>query len=428
MLNKIIALAVVVVMSHTATTTFGQASRSPFTSQGIGDIYDMGLAHNKGMGGLGISNASYWHLNNINPALLPYNSLTVFSAAIIAENRSIENSTGSETNGSGNLAYLATAFPVKPGKWTTSVGLMPYSNVDYQSQDTVGITGAINGERALKISAGTGGFNQFYWSNGYAINKNIFVGLKAAYIFSNIESDVAFDLVDQSGTFRRGQNERVSVSDFQFSGGLAFKKDSIFNNKIQLKLGLTYDFGANLNAEKFTSTELRTLDIPIVRDSLEDVRGEIEIPKALGFGISFNNGARWMVGLDAKFQTWPNFRDFDGSNENLEDQVKVILGGELTPDPTSVTSYFKRVTYRFGLSYENTPYQVANLEGNFNQVNEFGINLGWSMPVSRISNLDFAITYGVRGNVEDTIIQEEYFRFHLGVTFNDQWFIKRKYN
>ena len=132
--------------------------------------------------------------------------------------------------------------------------------------------------------------------------------------------------------------------------------------------------------------------------------------------------------MDAKFQTWPNFRDFDGSNENLEDQVKVILGGELTPDPTSVTSYFKRVTYRFGLSYENTPYQVANLEGNFNQVNEFGINLGWSMPVSRISNLDFAITYGVRGNVEDTIIQEEYFRFHLGVTFNDQWFIKRKYN
>lgn len=428
MLNRTNALVIVMILSLIATNTFGQASKSPFSSQGIGDIYDMGLAHNRGMGGLGISNSTFWHLNNINPALLPYNSLTVFSAAFIGENRVVENVTGSETNGSGNLAYLATAFPIKPGKWTTSVGLMPYSNVDYESQDTVNIVGALNGEQALKISSGTGGLNQFYWANGYAVNKNIFVGLRAAYIFSNIESDVAFDLIDADGTFRRGQNERVSVSDFLFSGGLAFKKDSIFNNKIQLKLGLTYDFGATLKAEKFISTEQRTLDIPILRDSLEDVRGQIELPQAIGVGISFNNGSKWMIGLDARFQNWSDFRDFNGSNENLGDQVKVILGGEVTPDQTSITSYFKRVTYRFGLSYENSPYQVANLDGVFNQVNDFGINLGWSMPISRISNLDFALTYGVRGNVDDTIIREEYFRFHFGVTFNDRWFIKRKYN
>ncbi|MEM6523285.1 MAG: hypothetical protein AAF693_05825 [Bacteroidota bacterium] len=428
MLNKNTVFTLVVFLSLMVTTAFGQTSKSPFSSQGIGDLYDMGLAHNRAMGGLGISNVSYWHLNNINPALLPYNSLTVFSAAFIGENRSVENNIGSESNGSGNLGYLAIAFPVKPGKWTTSVGLMPYSNVDYESQDTVNVVGAVNGERALKVSSGSGGLNQFYWANGYAINKNIHVGLRAAYIFSNIESDVAFDLLEGGGTFIRGQNERVSVSDFLFSGGLAFKKDSIFNNKIQLRLGLTYDFGAELNAEKFISTEQRTLDIPILRDSLEDIRGSIEIPQAIGVGISLNNTTKWAVGLDAKFQRWSDFRNFDGSNENLGDQVRVVLGGELTPDPTSVTSYFKRVSYRFGLSYENSPYQVADLEGQFNQVNDFGINLGWTMPVSRISNLDFAFTYGIRGNVDNTIIREQYFRFHLGVTFNDQWFIKRKYN
>ncbi|MEM7108581.1 MAG: hypothetical protein AAF519_10185 [Bacteroidota bacterium] len=422
------AFALVTFMSLITTTAFSQASQSPFSSQGIGDLNDLGLAHNRAMGGLGISNVSYWHLNNINPALLPYNTLTVFSAAFVGENRSVENDTGSETNGSGNLAYLTLAFPVKPGKWTTSVGLMPYSNVDYESQDTINVIGAVDGERALKISSGTGGLNQFYWANGIAVNKNIYVGLRAAYIFSNIETDVAFDLLEGLGTFRRGQNERVSVSDFLFSGGLAYRKDSIFNNKIQLRLGLTYDFGAELNAEKFISTEQRSLDIPVLRDSLEDIRGSMDIPQAIGVGISLNNSSKWVVGLDARFQRWSEFRDFDGSNENLGDQVKVILGGELTPDPTSVTSYFKRVSYRFGLSYENSPYQIATSEGQFNQVNDFGINLGWSMPVSRISNLDFAFTYGRRGNVDETIISEQYFRFHLGVTFNDQWFIKRKYN
>ena len=135
-----------------------------------------------------------------------------------------------------------------------------------------------------------------------------------------------------------------------------------------------------------------------------------------------------MIGLDARFQKWTDFKNFNGSNENLGDQIKIIFGGELTPEATSVTSYFKRVTYRFGLSYENTPYQIANADGQFNQVNDFGINLGWTMPVSRISNLDFAFTYGVRGNVDDTLIREQYFRFHLGVTFNDRWFIQRRYN
>ncbi len=428
MLHKNIVFALTAIMLAITPAVFAQVSKTPFSSKGIGDIYDMGFAHNRGMGGLGISNPSYWHLNNVNPALLPYNSLTVFSAAFIGENRTIENNLISETNGSGNMAYLAIAFPVKPGKWTTSVGLMPYSNVDYESVETIDVVGAVNGEKALKISSGTGGLNQFYWANGYAISKNIFIGARAAYIFSNIESDVAFDLLEQQSSFRRGQNQRISVSDFLFSGGVAFKKDSVFNNKIQLKLGLIYDFGSTLKAERFVSTEQRAFSTPVIRDSLEDIRGSIDIPQALGVGISFNKGTDWMIGLDARFQKWTDFKNFNGSNENLGDQIKIIFGGELTPEATSVTSYFKRVTYRFGLSYENTPYQIANADGQFNQVNDFGINLGWTMPVSRISNLDFAFTYGVRGNVDDTLIREQYFRFHLGVTFNDRWFIQRRYN
>ncbi len=431
MLRKISLLTLFIAWLFATGETIAQASKSPYTSQGIGDVFDMGLAHNQGMGGIGISNGSFWYLNNLNPALLPYNSLTVFSAGFIGENRTLENDVASEVNGGGNMNYLAMAFPVKPGKWTTAVGLMPYSNVDYESTSVVDIQSAPNGEQALKRAQGSGGFNQFYWSNGYAVNRYISVGLKAAYIFSNIESDISFDLLDDESpgvSYVRGQNTRISVSDFMFSGGIAFRKDSIFNNKIQFKAGLTYDLGATIDAEKFSKTEQRSVDIPIISDSLENVRGTLELPQAIGAGISFNNGQKWTVGLDARYQPWTDYRDFEGTSDDLADYVKIGLGGEFTPDPTSVTSYFKRVTYRVGFTYENTPFQVTGPDGSLNQVNDFGINIGWTLPVSRISNLDFAVKYGVRGNVDDTLIREEYFKFYLGVTFNDQWFIKRKYN
>ena len=428
--SKKIVLIAAIFVSFAIGKVFAQASKSPFTSQGIGDIIEPGLTHNQGMGGVGVSNGSYWFLNNVNPALLPYNSLTVFSAGLIGENRTLENNVASEVNGGGNLNYLAMAFPIKPGKWTSAVGLMPYSNVDYESISVVDVQFAPDGEQALKTAQGSGGYNQFYWSNGYAINRNFSVGLKAIYLFSNVETDLSFDLLDENPaiSYVRGQNTRISVSDFMISGGIAFKKDSIFNNKIQFKAGLTYDLGATIDAEKFATTEQRIVDIPIISDSVENVRGTLELPQAFTAGISFNNGLKWTVGLDVRYQQWSDFRDFEGTNDDLADQIRIGLGGELTPDPTSVTSYFKRVTYRMGLSYENTPYQVIGSDGSLNQVNDFGINIGWTLPVSRISNLDFAVKYGVRGDVDNTLIREEYFKFYLGVTFNDQWFIKRKYN
>jgi hypothetical protein len=44
---------------------------------------------------------------------------------------------------------------------------------------------------------------------------------------------------------------------------------------------------------------------------------------------------------------------------------------------------------------------------------DFGINFGFSMPVSRVSSLDFAFKVGKRGNVKDNTIEENYFKFIL---------------
>ncbi|UII33463.1 hypothetical protein LVD17_06455 [Fulvivirga ulvae] len=420
---KIKSVLLGVALTVTTVSVWGQAANSPFTSRGLGDIYDMSLAHNQGMGGLGISNGSYWHLNNVNPALLPYNSLTIFTAGFIGERRTLENSTTSETNSGGNLNFLAMAFPVKPGIWTTSLGLMPYSNVDYKFSYTDVVPGTDT--EVQFTEEGSGGFNQFYWSNGVALNKRVFVGVKATYLFSSIETKYSDILVDENlAAYSAVNKELFSASDFLFSAGLAFNQDSIFNNKIKLKAGLTYDFNADVKTKRAQSFGLEQVNRPILNAKNDTIRGGITIPQAIGAGISLSNGFKWMAGVDVKMQQWSDYKDFNGENsDNLKNSLKITLGGEFTPDYGSVTSYLKRVTYRLGFGYEETPYTI-----NGNQVKDFGINFGWSLPVGRFSSLDMAFKYGQRGDVQDNLISEDYFKVYLGFNFNDQWFIKRKYD
>jgi len=111
---------------------WGQAARSPFTSLGIGEPYGNALINTQGMAGIGVSQPQYWFLNNQNPALLVYNNMTVFQAGMLVESRTIRRDTASEKAVGGNMNYLVTAFPIKPNRWTTSLGLMPYTTVKYK--------------------------------------------------------------------------------------------------------------------------------------------------------------------------------------------------------------------------------------------------------------------------------------------------------
>ena len=88
----------------------------------------------------------------------------------------------------------------------------------------------------------------------------------------------------------------------------------------------------------------------------------------------------------------------------------------------ALENYLKRITFRTGVSYEQYPFLA-----NGNQVKDFGINFGFSLPAGR-SSMDLALKVGKRGNKAENILEESYFKLYFGITFNDQWFIKRKFD
>lgn len=427
MLNvKRVSLIIFGIIS-TMSIAWGQAASSPFSYLGIGEPYGNALTHNQGMAGVGVSNPQYFYLNNQNPALLVFNRFTVFEAGFIGERRTIKGNGISETNGNGNLNYLITAFPVKLGRWTTSLGLMPYSTVNYKLNYVDEIEG--NTTNTVNVTeSGEGGVNQAYWSNGVSLNKDFSVGLKATYMFGSIIREYANSLTnsDQPIPYSPTVYIRNYVKDFNLSAGISFHKDSIAGRKnYKINVGAVYDFRANLNTEYFARIERRN-PAGVVDSStlINNVPGNITIPSSMSAGLSVAKGDYWTVGVDYTYFDYSNFKDFNGEVQSWGTSGwKLSVGTEFTPDPTSLGNYLKRMTYRTGISYDKYPYLI-----NGNMVKDFGLNFGFSMPVSRFSSLDFAFKVGQRGNLTDNTIEENYFKIYFGMTFNDQWFIKRRFD
>ena len=305
-----------------ALDTYGQVARTPFTSFGIGEPYGNALINQQGMAGVGVSQPQFWFINNQNPALLVYNSIyTGFQAGIITERRSIGSDTLSETTQGGNMNYLVTAFPVKPTKWTTSVGLMPYTAVNYrlEYEDNV----LESPERVSVTEEGSGGLTQLYWSNGVRITKDIAVGLKASYIFSSIVNTYKNQLINspQPVNYLAGIEEKSYVRDFAFGTGLSFSKDSLFSQqRYRLSFGAVYNFATELDAKKtdriYRTTPLGdTTDVSVLPSS---THGSYSIPSSLTVGLSLSRGTRWTVGTELSYQDWTTFRNVNGQNDGLQ--------------------------------------------------------------------------------------------------------------
>lgn len=418
------------ISSCVSSEVLGQAASSPFSTFGIGEHYGSAFVNSQGMAGVGIGTPQAWFINSQNPALLAYNSTTIFQAGIVGEFKSIKSDALSQRTSAGNLNYLAMAFPIrprnptKPRRWTTSVGLMPYSNVDYLFKYNDGIEGSTN---TITVNEkGSGGLSKLYWSNGVRITKNIAVGIQGAYLFGSIVNEYTnqLDQTNQVVPYVISISERTYVKDFNFTAGVSFLKDSIFGDNHQFSAGIVYALNSHLNGTKTTKFSRLDLSENVIDSlTLASAKGNLFIPAELGVGFSYSRGINWNIGADFRYQDWSNFKSLDAEDEeNLVTAWRLAVGGELTPDPFAVDGFFKKVTYRAGLSMEKMPFLANN-----KQVNDFGINFGFSVPTGR-SSIDLAFKVGKRGNKSENILEESYFKVYFGLTFNDQWFIRRKFD
>lgn len=397
-----------------------QTDVTPYSSQGLGNLIRPNLTHNRGMGGIGIGSGNALFINYANPAFLYKNNLSSFDVAFSIEQNIMQREDSSINRTGGGLSYGMFSFPVVANRWSMSLGVAPFSVVGYRIEEPITIQGGE--DTGLQTVVGDGGLNIISFSNGVRVFGNFSLGLRIGYLFGPITETRTVLLSDpQANTTELEDQIYYSDLIFEPSFSYGFK---VANNTL-LNVGATYQPEMQVRATRQVTLRsfAPTSSLPISATPIDTVERNITLPARLGVGISLEKSLKYLIGVDFMTQPWENYRSLGDNNDGMKNSYELSVGGQYIPDITSVNSYLARMAYRLGFYYRNTPFAFED-----RQITDFGINLGFSLPMSNFSSVNVALEGGNRGTVDLGLIRENYFKISAGITFNDRWFIRRKFD
>jgi len=437
MIRKFLGLSILLFICQVSMAQQGTAS--PYSFLGIGDLNFKGTVENRSMGGMSIYSDSI-HLNLQNPAAFGNLKFTTYTLGVSYNQLRLESSNVSDKGSSTALDYLAIAFPIGD-KMGVDFGILPFSSVGYNFEG-IGETGIASAPNKFGQYEGEGGLNSVFLSLGYKISEGFSVGGTINYNFGNIKNQNTEFLgeLNDEGEFVRTLNYGTRSKDESKLSGLSYNLGAYYQTKFNDKLSLTTSliFSPQSNINSKNTRQLSALNVTanggeiISSGQIDEVdlgdkaSTELALPSKIAFGAGLGEKNKWFAGAEYTLQ---NNSDFGNSltiieNVNYDNGSKFAVGGFYIPKYNSFTSYWERVTYRAGIRYEDTGIMVRN-----ENINDFGMSFGLGLPVGRsLSNINLGFEFGKRGTTNSGLIKENYVNFHLSLSLNDKWFIKRKYN
>jgi len=409
----LIVFAVIIGFSATAQ----QRTSSPYSFFGLGQQTFKGTVENRAMGSIRTYSDSI-HVNLRNPASYGNLRLTTYAVGATHTQTIATDGTLDDSFSNTTIEYVSIGIPLSK-KAAFGFGLVPFQSVGYR-------IGGIE-DNIYTNFEGRGGLNRAYFSLGTNIVDGLSIGAEVRYNFGeeNNSSSVVLDGV-QFGT-----NE---TNDADFSGvswnlGLHYSK--LLTESREIQFAATYSPESDI-----TATGNRTIsNVSLIGDSellsntqiLDESRNKFKLPSELTLGIGYGQRLKWFLGAEytQRGSSVTTNRSFSPAATEFNDATSYRVGGYFIPDYNSITSYWKRITYRAGFRYDETG---LNLNGQ--DITEFGMSFGMSIPVgqtSAFSNANFSFEYGQRGTTTNGLIKEDFFSVSLGLSLNDKWFQKLKY-
>ena len=402
---------------------FAQSNTSsPYSIGGLGEIAFKGNAINRHMGGLDIVSDSL-HANINNPASLGDLKLVTYSLGLNYKSTKLSSSASNESVTSASINYLVVAIPTK--KFTFGFGILPATSVGYRLQSV------IDGEdinNVVNRNEGYGGLNQTFISIGFKVFEFLNFGVSANYNFGKItnESSRQEQNID-FGTFFTKTSSLVGFN-YRFATQLKIPLTS----KVRLDAMVYYVPENSLTATNesvYFTRSVTTQDLGDFENVDLAARNLKETSISLGdqysFGLGITKEKKWFVGGQYSQRNSADYVNNFISLDNITyaNGSRLSFGGFYLPDYSSITSYWKRIVYRAGMRFEDTGVLFNN-----QPLKETGISFGVSLPMAGYSNANIGIEFGKRGSQDNGLIQESYWNLIVGLSLNDIWFIKRKFN
>lgn len=446
--NKKLFLSTVLILASLAA--FAQNGiNSPYSQYGIGlSNLPYNMPASAAMGGIAYTRSAMNTINPFNPASYAAmgKETLVFDMGLSIDMTTLRNNNNSQYDADGNLGYLAVGFPLSKW-WKTALGVMPMSDVNYQSVSTMAVEPG--GEVKTKYE-GNGGVSQFFWGHSFNIlggtdasKQQLRAGFNLEYVFGNLTRAVTYDFTANDTTYMmdsRSQKDTY-VRNLLFNFGVQYERP--IGDKYHLGLGLTMRPHRTMTIKDnaLVYTFVTNAASEYMRDTIFPANGgdseyesTLEQPLTTGVGISFQRDDKWLVAVDATFAPWSGMKYTENSNYSIFGQSPLrygnsqrwALGFQLLGDKNA-TSYMRRVTYSLGAHYESGRIQLQMTDGNEYKLNEWGVGAGLSLPMRKgRSVLNISATYSSMGNID--LLRRDVFTIGISVGSCESWFVKRKFN
>jgi len=411
MINRL-AVVTLLLTVNAAMAQYNNQTSSPYSLFGLGSLNEANAGKTNALGKSGIALPADTGINNLNPAAyadIPKNSF-LFDVGAKGTRNTYTNNADQSKNTTYNFSNISVAlsFSEKSG---IGITMSPYSDVGYSLQ---GVTGTVEGSQQTFTSyiQGSGGLNNVAVNYGYKITPKLNLGINASYYFGKIS-----------------ENEQVALG----AAYLAITQENYYKG-LRPALGLQYKVNpgftvasvitapANLTASQDRTVVKIVDDTQVVLDATTGGEADaFKLPLEAAIGIKYRLKS-FTFNADYKRSFW----DATGIEDNIgtfADQDFVGLGVQYTPNVLR-PSYVERIQYRLGYNMDN-----GYLEVNDNRIKNFAVTSGLGLPLSYrgSSSINISYSYGQRGAVSNTLVQEKYHLFTVNISLEDIWFVKRKY-
>lgn len=429
------------------------ASNSPFSSFGLGEMGGMDHAVFSSLGNTTITISDSTVLNFYNPA--SYSSIgkgqPIFSLGVSSRISDFsENGIKSRSYATG-IQHFAMAFSFAK-RFGLAFGLKPYSRRGYEFSSGI----KINDDSLYHNYSGTGGINEVFLGLSATVlnykGARLSIGGNLGYLFGKVSNTRKSGLVTSGSTIYSGgvNQQELKVNAFHYEIGLHYFQR--IDEKHSIAVAATYDpfqkiKGGYEEGQYYTSdiNNIQLYDTLVFNDT---TAGNVTTIPTFTVGVNYNLDFKGHKGQTNELNSQLAFHvSYSGSDwskyENRYDAnyintflntTKYTFGIQYTPEVDFATKnlkskFFSQLRYRAGTYYNTLPYQT-----NGKQVTDFGTTFGFGIPIviqNSISSINLGFAIGKRGIGDDNALKERYYGINFGISIapgTDRWFVKRKLN
>jgi len=432
-------------------TAFAQTSgsNSSYSRFGLGLPNSQAQGFNRSMGGVGQGIRDGIRTNVLNPASYSAIDSVTFLFDVGMSLQRTKMSVGDSHLNINNTTfdYINAGFRVRRNLGM-GLGFQPFTSIGYNfTQEQNVATDPYTNQNITNTFDfdGSGGLHLAYGGLGWSPFKWVSIGANAGILWGNINHQVVQTFAENGTTNTTNYSSlrtfySTNVTTWKADVGMQFMIP--LNKDDQLTLGGTVGIGHKINSE---STMLRTV---LAGDTITKTTDKgFQLPMTYSFGAAWKHANKLTIALDGALEQWaecttPQYDNATGlyapAKGEYKNRIRVNAGAEYIPSRYN-HNYLSRINYRVG-AYYSSPFQKISVNGStLDGPSEIGVTAGVGLPISngitRMSLLNpyfpsyvnIGVEWARRSPSSSLLITENIFRINIGLTFNESWFMKWKF-